>query len=96
MTISDIVTSGLIISTACAALAWVRSATAKVSAPKDAPSEGYQQIISDDGSMQVSLNGVDLVGTMALQSRWNRVAALCACVAAALQGLQAWLAVSWG
>jgi hypothetical protein len=91
MTLTGLVIYGVVAATGFAAFAWLRSATAKVPAPAGAPAEGFQEIMSDDGSIQVNLDGVDLVRTMALQSKWNRIAAGSACIAAALQALQTWL-----
>jgi len=78
-----------------AALAWLRAATAKVSR---AEADQASKQASTDGwvSASITINEDDLAGTLAVQGRWNRIAAACASAAAASQAAYAWLsAPTW-
>lgn len=85
--------ASVIVFSAAAGIAWYRSATAKVLAPLQQGKQVEFQLVLSDGpheqAYEIIVSGVDVARTVALQSRWNRYAAMSACVAAFIQALQA-------
>lgn len=82
-------TAGVILFSALAAAFWLLSATSKVSTPGTGPND-FREIIGDGpGEYSLTISGVDVVATAALQTKWNTRAALAACGAAVCQLFQA-------
>lgn len=86
--IVTVLTSGVIIFSGLAAAAWLRSATSRVLAPGSKP--GDLQIMAGDepGEYSFTVDGVDVIATAALQTKWNTWAAWAACAAAVCQAFQ--------
>lgn len=91
MTLDHILTVGVAVSSAAAGIAWLISAKAKIKIPYEhgKPVDFRLTAGDDPEDNQLVYDGVDIWGTMALQSRWNGWAAAAACVAAGLQAGQA-------
>ena len=85
-----LLTAGVVLFSGFAGLAWLRSATVKVRVQ-----QGGDVLLVEEspGGFRMVVDGVDLLPTAALQSRWNARAAAFACVAALFQTVQA--ANSW-
>ena len=67
---------GIVAFSLSAGSAWLRAATAKVRAPiEHGKPVGLRFEVEDDDSYQVIADGVDIVRTLALQSKWNTAAA---------------------
>lgn len=76
---------GVIVFSAAAAVAWLLSAAARVPAPNAKPGELMITAGDEPGENSFVLDGLDVIATAALQTKWNMRAAISACVAAVCQ-----------
>jgi hypothetical protein len=95
MTLEKALITGVVVFSAVAGLAWLRSATAKIKVPEERgkPVDFCITVGDEPQDNQIVIDGVDLARTLALQSWWNARAAAAACAAAVLQTWQA--ALHW-
>jgi hypothetical protein len=78
---------GTVIFSVLAAVLWLAAAFVWVNATSQKPgADGYSPA-------QISEGNKDVLETAFRQTRWNRAAAACACVAAACQAAHAWTAI---
>jgi hypothetical protein len=88
MSVSNTLTGAVALCSLAAAIAWFVAAIVKVRVKSPVAESGYVFTLGDEG-YELSIDGVDIPRTTARQSLWNRIAAGCACGAAAFQTLQA-------
>ena len=98
--LSSILTGGIVLFSLLAAIDWIRSATAVVIA-KGSETVPFQMVLSDGVGdpkgthpLSVTLDGKDMLATVATQSRWNRWAAISAAIAATFQLFSAIIAAA--
>jgi hypothetical protein len=87
--IAQALNAGVLAFSAAAGIAWLRSAMARVPAPTGEPGDFTIMVGDAPGDYSFVVDGVDVIATAALQTKWNRWAAAAACITAACQGLQA-------
>jgi hypothetical protein len=99
--VMQLLNCGVIIFTAFAALAWLKSSISKVAAPPDENGSpiDFRFTLDDDPALnqpaEIIVDGNDVLRTIATQSYWNRVAAALACCAAICQALYSLPLARW-
>ncbi len=77
-----------------AAGCWYMAGFAAVSEKQAEEKKDREGLTGFDRGANIIVNGNDLPETLALQSRWNRAGALCAAIAASIQGVMIFLGLA--